>query len=135
MKYFKVFYNCSIWAMVIALSCFHNTWLQMRINTGYVFYGSGLVLTILICITAEKWEPGIFFTIINVILSAVYGYVLYGWKRLQVVPASLLREGIHQPVMKFAAINGAIFAFLIAGLLLIILQSLLRKKRQERISS
>lgn len=134
MKWFKVFYNCSMWAMVIAISCFYNTWIQMRINTGYIFYSSWLAFTILICIIVKKWEPGVFFTVMNVILSTVYGYVLYGWKRLQIVPASLLREGIHQPAMKFATINKVIFTFIIAGMLIIVLGNLLKKRQQERIT-
>ncbi|HAX52911.1 hypothetical protein [Muricomes intestini] len=131
MRWFKAFYNGSLWAMAIALTCFHNTWIQMRINTGYIFYGSWLVLTILCYIATKKRETGILFSITSMILCIAYSYALYGWKRLQIVPASLLREGIHQPTIKFAIINKVIIAFMIIGIIIIILENI-REKRDHK---
>ena len=39
MKLFKIVYNSFIWAMTIAILCFKSEWLQMRVNTGYIFGG------------------------------------------------------------------------------------------------
>ncbi|WP_089983394.1 hypothetical protein [Clostridium sp. C105KSO13] len=69
MKCFKAFYNCSMWAMVIALTS--------------LFY-----------LAIKKREIGTIFSIVNIIFCMVYSYTLYGGKRLQVVPASILREGM-----------------------------------------
>ena len=123
MKWFKIFYNCFMWAMIIALTCFQNTWLQMRVNTGYIFYSSWLILTLVLGLVLRKRQLGTVFSIINLIFATGYGLFLFGWKRLQIVPASLLREGIHQTAVKFSVINRIVLLFIVIGMLLIIMDA------------
>lgn len=113
--------------MLIALTCFNNTWLQMRVNTGYIFYAGWVVLTVLLGIILRKREPGLRFSLINLVICTVYSIFLYGWKRLQIVPASIIREGIHQGTIKFSVINTAVFVFIVLGMAIILLDAIKQK--------
>lgn len=115
--------------MAIAITCFRNMWLQMRINTGYVFIAVWVILTILIYIIMKKGRIGAAFTGINLSVCFLYSYILFGWKRLQVVPASLLREGIRQPLLKFTTVNRVMLAFVAAGFVIICIAELRLGKR------
>lgn len=128
MKLFKIAYNCFMWAMVIAITCFQNSWLQMRVNTGYIFLGSWLILSISLFFLLKKRNIGIVFSVINLVCCIIYGYILYGWKRLQIVPASLIREGIHQQMIKFSTVNRVILIFLLAGFLMILYDTMKRRR-------
>ena len=118
MKYFSAVYNCFSWAMIIAITCFRSMWLQMRVNTGYIFLGGWIFLTAILCIIIQKKQRafGLIFTAFNLLICTLYAYVLYGWKRMQVVPASIIREGLHQSTLKFAVINRFILILLIVGI-------------------
>ncbi|MDR0839862.1 MAG: hypothetical protein LBN26_00520 [Christensenellaceae bacterium] len=114
---FKAVYNGFLWALLLAMLCFSNTWLQMRINTGYVCFGLVVLLSIALHIVRRKhsklcnWA----FTLCNLAVCAGIALAVFGWRRLQVVPAALLREGLRQPRLPFATINGALLIWLIAG--------------------
>lgn len=130
MKYFIGIYNSFLWAMVVALTCFKSQWFEMRVNIGYVFFISFIILSC-IFINTMKWykvKTNKMFTIINIVVSFVYSILLYGMDRLKVVPASIVREGIHLNKIPFSTINIVLSTIIILGLAIIIVFD---KKIQE----
>ena len=47
MKLLTVTYNSLLWSLLLATFLFNYTWLQMRVNIGYLFFALWLVLIIL----------------------------------------------------------------------------------------
>jgi len=125
MKYFSAVYNCFPWAMTIAITCFRSMWLQMRVNTGYIFLGGWVLLTAILCFVFWKKKKAfrLIYTVVNLLICTLYAYFLYGWKRMQVVPAAIIREGLHQSTLKFAVINQFILILLVVGMVLIIMKA------------
>lgn len=130
----SIIFNSILWAMSIALSCFKSEWLEMRVNIGYIFFASALTLSLILFIALKKKSRklNLKFTLINSIIMFFYGIFLYGFKRIQIVPASIIREGIHQTRIPFSTINNVILIFLICGIIyLIVDEFLLKKKKSE----
>jgi len=123
MKYLKIMYNTFLWALVFAITCFKSEWLEMRINVGYILFITFGVLTVILSIYLRKkdLQLNFKFTIINLVVCFIYGNFIYGFKRLQVVPASIIREGINMTRVPFSKINMILLIILILGLLLILL--------------
>lgn len=132
MKYFKIIYNSFLWAMVIALICFGNEWLQMRVNTGYILGASFVLLTIIFILMFRKKPCGMnaMFTIINLIVCTAYGMITYGFKRLQIVPAAIIREGLHQPRAPFSAINTVLLSTAAVGIVVIAATDIIKRKKK-----
>jgi len=122
MKYLKIMYNAFLWALVFAITCFKSEWLEMRVNIGYILFIAFGVLTVIfsIYLRKKKLQFGFKFTIINIVICFIYGNFIYGFKRLQVVPASIIREGINITRVPFSKINLILLIILILGLLLIL---------------
>lgn len=118
MKTIKITYNSFLLSLTIATLCFSNTWLQMRVNTGYIFIALLFVLIGIFYWIDKKKSciPNVKFTIINLIACTIIGLVVYGWKRMQVVSASLIREGIHQRSLSFSVINRILLVIVVIGL-------------------
>lgn len=130
----SIIFNSILWAMAIALSCFKSEWLEMRVNIGYIFFASTFILSIILFIALKKKSRklNLKFTLINSIIMFFYGIFLYGFKRIQIVPASIIREGIHQTRIPFSTINNVILIVLICGIIyLIVDEFLLKKKKSE----
>lgn len=130
----SIIFNSILLAMAIALSCFKSEWLEMRVNIGYIFFASALTLSLILFIALKKKSRklNLKFTLINSIIMFFYGIFLYGFKRIQIVPASIIREGIHQTRIPFSTINNVILIFLICGIIyLIVDEFLLKKKKSE----
>lgn len=130
----SIIFNSILWAMAIALSCFKSEWLEMRVNIGYIFFASALTLSLILFIALKKKSRklNLKFTLINSIIMFFYGIFLYGFKRIQIVPASIIREGIHQTRIPFSTINNVILIVLICGIIyLIVDEFLLKKKKSE----
>lgn len=130
----SIIFNSILWSMAIALSCFKSEWLEMRVNIGYIFFASTLTLSLILFIALKKKSRklNLKFTLINSIIIFFYGIFLYGFKRIQIVPASIIREGIHQTRIPFSTINNVILIFLICGIIyLIVDEFLLKKKKSE----
>lgn len=123
MKYLKIMYNTFLWALVFAITCFKSEWLEMRVNVGYILFITFVVLTVIlsICLRKKHLQLNLKFTIINLVICFIYGNFIYGFKRLQVVPASIIREGINMTRVPFSKINMILLIILILGLLLILL--------------
>ncbi|MDR1801865.1 MAG: hypothetical protein LBQ95_08525 [Lachnospiraceae bacterium] len=120
MRIFKWVYHCSLWAFVIAITAFKITWIQMRANTGYFFWGSLVLFIVLSLWLGRKREIGIRGTVANVFICLLYGVALFGIKRLLVVPASLIRESLHMNTLQFGTINLVIAIWLVLGFAVII---------------
>lgn len=122
MKYLKTMYNTFLWALVFAITCFKSEWLEMRVNVGYILFITFVVLTVILSIYLRKkdLQLNLKFTIINIAICFIYGNFIYGFKRLQVVPASIIREGINMTRVPFSKINLILLIILVLGLLLIL---------------
>lgn len=131
MKHIKIIYNSFLWAMTIATLCFKNEWLQMRVNTGLIFLGLFIVLSLILCVIFKKKESCFnwIFTICNLVACTVIGIVVYGFSRMKVVPAALLREGINQTNIPFSQINLMLLIITIIGLAVILVADLLKKNK------
>ena len=134
MKLFKIVYNSFLWAMTMAILCFKNEWLQMRVNTGYIFGGLLILSTVAVWFVFRKRE-NVFtslFTAGNLVVCSAIGLVLYGSERMKVVPAALVREGIHQTRIPFSQINLILCIITVAGMFIIGLNDILKLKQADR---
>ena len=134
MKLFKIVYNSFLWAMTIAILCFKNEWLQMRVNTGYIFGGLLILSTMVVLFVFRKQEVvfNSLFTAGNLIICSVIGLLMYGGERMKVVPAALVREGIHQTKITFSKINLILCIITAAGILIIGLNDILKIIQADR---
>ncbi len=134
MRLFKIVYNSFLWAMTIAILCFKNEWLQMRVNTGYIFGGLLILLTMVVLFVFRKREDvfNSLFTAGNLIVCSVIGLIMYGGERMKVVPAALVREGIHQTRIPFSKINLILCIITAAGILIIGLNDILKIIQADR---
>lgn len=130
MKYLKITYNAFLWALVVAITCFKSEWLEMRVNVGHILFITFALLTIILSVYLRKKDLkfNFKFTIINLVICFIYSVLMYGFKRLQVVPASIIREGIDITRVPFSKINIAILIILILGLLLILFSDIKEHK-------
>lgn len=131
MIYVKILFNSMLWAMAIALSCFKSEWLEMRVNIGYIFFASTIILSIVFFIIYKKnkLKFSLKFTLINTIATSIYGIILYDLQRIQIVPACIIREGVHQTKLPFSLINKITLTIIICGIIIIILDEFLLKKK------
>lgn len=131
MIYLKIVFNSLLWAMAIALSCFKSEWLEMRVNIGYIFFASTIILSTILTIANKKntLKLSLRFTILNILITFCYEIFLYGFKRIQIVPASIIREGFHQTKIPFSIINRFFLIIMICGIIFIILDEILLKRK------
>lgn len=128
LKRISLVYNSFILAFVLALSVFSNTNLEMMINTGQILIGSFIVLIAigLFLQWKGKLEIGLATTISTLVIWGTYIYFLigndpmFGNARFATLPASIIREGLHQTSLPFGMINNFLLAWFILGLVLII---------------
>ena len=134
MKLFKIVYNSFLWAKTMAILCFKNEWLQMRVNTGYIFGGLLILSTVAVWFVFRKRENvfNSLFTAGNLVVCSAIGLVLYGSERMKVVPAALVREGIHQTRIPFSQINLILCIITVAGMFIIGLNDILKLKQADR---
>ena len=68
-------FNSTLWGMVIALAFSKWTWLEMRFNIGWIFYGAWIVLFVLLMWRSRK--PFSFaFSCVNTVLCAIASLAL-----------------------------------------------------------
>lgn len=131
MIYLKIVFNSLLWAMAISLSCFKSEWLEMRVNIGYIFFASTIILSTILTIANKKntLKLSLRFTILNILITFCYEIFLYDFKRIQIVPASIIREGFHQTKIPFSIINRFFLIIMICGIIFIILDEILLKRK------
>jgi hypothetical protein len=110
-------YNSSLWAMLASLAVFRVTYIEMMLNTGYVFFWLWAAFALILFF----WKKigglfGLKGTVVNLVVCAVAAAALLGVTRLSSVPAAIIREGLKQPRIPFVQLNTVICAFLIVGL-------------------
>jgi hypothetical protein len=133
MKYLNIIYNSFLWALVIAISSFKSEWLEMRVNIGYVFFGTFIVLSVILNLVLRSKQLRLsgLFTTANLLICTIYAMILYGFQRLKIVPASIIREGIHENKISFSTINWVLFVIIILGLVLIIIFDKSKQKKYK----
>lgn len=126
MKYLAAFYNSALWAMLIALMSFRNEWLEMRANIGLIFIALWVLLFaagIFIAARTRRF-PTVLLTAVTLVATSATALLVYGPKRLMVVPAALIRESLGMPRLSFSTVNGSIAAFLLIGAVILLAGSL-----------
>ena len=114
-------YNALLWSMLITVMLSQNEWLDMRINTGIIFFATALVLTLLFVLT-KKFNTFKMSLLSLVITSSGLLYIL-GLEGLLIIPASIIREGLMQHNLSFNVINIALAVAVITGFVIILLTS------------
>ena len=118
MKYFTSLYNSFLISLLISLILFTSEWIEMRVNIGLLFFGIWIITFTILCVVSRKIDKiGFVFSISNLIICFLVSFILYGIKRLAIVPASIIREGLHITSISFASINIVISIFLVVGLI------------------
>ena len=133
MKHINIIYNSFLWAMVIAITSFKSEWLEMRVNIGYIFFGAFLVITLILSLISRRKQLKLngVFTILNLFLCTGYALILYNFQRLKVVPASIIREGIHKNKIPFSTINFILLVIIVLGLVMIIISKISKQKKNN----
>lgn len=107
MNSIRIMLTSLIWSMALALTCFKSEWLEMRVNIGYVFFGAFALLSAALIMTSRKRNFNLSFVLTTacIITAALYSLALYGFDRIRVVPASIIREGMNLTKLPFSTIN------------------------------
>jgi len=123
MKMFRLLYNSFIWGIFISILAFQSEWLEMRVNIG-IFIPLVMLLCLAIRMLLKKMgknhimELSLKTTIINVLLCVVISLGILGVERMQVVPASIVREGMKVTNVSFDSVNIILLLLLVGGLVL-----------------
>ena len=121
-------YNTSLWAMTISMLLGMWAWLGMRINMGWIFYGTWLVL-FLVFIFIRKLACGWKFTCVNLAVCTAFNLVVFGMDKLMILPAARVREGIMMYTLNLDLVNIFIVAFLAIGFGLVLFLNLRADKK------
>ncbi|MBQ7578266.1 MAG: hypothetical protein IJT21_08385 [Synergistaceae bacterium] len=109
-------YNSFVLGLLISVILSQNEWLEMRINIGWVFFA--LVIVLFLIMSVLKIFSSFTASLVSVIISCAGIWYLTGSEGVKIIPASIIREGIMQRNISFEAINYALIAVIIAGLVL-----------------
>lgn len=126
---FNKFYNTALWGMTISMLLGMWAWLGMRINMGWIFYGTWLVL-FLVFIFIRKLACGWKFTCVNLAVCTAFNLVVFGMDKLMILPAARVREGIMMYTLNLDLVNIFIVAFLAIGFGLVLFLNLRADKKQ-----
>lgn len=125
---FNKFYNTALWGMTISMLLGMWAWLGMRINMGWIFYGTWLVL-FLVFIFIRKLACGWKFTCVNLAVCTAFNLVVFGMDKLMILPAARVREGIMMYTLNLDLVNIFIVAFLAIGFGLVLFLNLRADKK------
>ncbi len=119
-----ILYNSVTLSMLISVCLFQNEWLEMRVNIGWVFFGlSGLLFLLQLVIhPLRKFCATFTASALSLVISCSGILLLLDSESVRIIPASIIREGLMINRVPFAAINTAMIAFAVIGLLLILLR-------------
>ena len=133
MKYFVVLYNTFLWAMLISFIMFKNVWLEMRVNIGLCFFIIWALLFIIFTIISYKkniFRKYSIFSLINLILCFVITLIILSPSSIAYTPSSIIRDGLYaRKLLKLNTINIGLSVFMISGILIMFLSSLIKNKR------
>jgi hypothetical protein len=113
----KVLYNAFLVAMLGSAALFRITWLEMRVNVGWIFFALWGIFTLTLAKWYRSFTPllGIEGTTANLLACGLGIFFLLGKARVLSVPAALIREGLGLPRLPFPWVNAAIAVFLLLG--------------------
>ena len=119
-RVFICFYNALLWGLLLAVLLYQNTWLEMRVNLGWVFFGLALILFALQAgIRPLRRACGAWSVATASLIAVCAGcWLLLGPEGLPVVPASIIREGLMRPRLPFRVVNAALGVLIVGGWLL-----------------
>lgn len=123
MKVFRLLYNSFIWGIFISILAFQSEWLEMRVNIG-IFIPLVMLLCLAIGMLLKKMgknhiiEFSLKTTTINVLLCVFISLGILGVERIQVVPASIVREGMKVTNISFDSVNIILLLLLVGGFVL-----------------
>ena len=117
---FCCFYNAALWGLFLSVLLYQNTWLEMRINMGWVLFGLALLLFALQAgVGPLRRACGTWRGATASLVAACGGcWALLGTERLLVIPASIVREGLMLPRLPFGTVNAALCLLILGGWLL-----------------
>ena len=117
-------YNSAALSMLISVCMFQNEWLEMRVNIGWVFFGlSGLLFLLQTVINPlGKFCATFKASASSLVISCSGIFLLLDSDSVRIIPASIIREGLMINRVPFAAINTAMIALAVIGLLLVLLR-------------
>ncbi|MBB6215513.1 uncharacterized membrane protein (DUF485 family) [Anaerosolibacter carboniphilus] len=120
MKYFKMLYISFLWSVLFSVICFQSEWLEMRVNIGLLGFVMMVVFMLAGVLLDNKKGTmndllNMKFVFVNLVLSFGCMLLLLGLERIYVLPAAIIREGLHIRGVSFAAINSLILSFLVLG--------------------
>ena len=117
-------YNSVTLSMLLSVCMFLNEWLEMRVNIGWVFFGlSGLLFLLQAVIKPlGKFCAAFTASALSLVVSCSGIFLLLEPESVKIIPASIIREGLMINRVPFVAINTAMIAFAVIGLLLILLR-------------
>lgn len=118
MRILSIIFNSFLWSIVISITIFNNTWIEMRVNVGLVLFLCWATIFIVGVIIRCQWR--LRFCIINFVICMIYSLILLGGERLKVVPAAIIREGLGFTNISFSIINITVSIFITLLFLLIL---------------
>lgn len=106
-KELGVVYQGFILGLIMALLASNSLWLEMRFNTGYFIYLGLLIALILrfsrIRCYCDYWKANL---TLHMVLFSVIGFRCGGSiGQLQIIPASIIREGLFLKGIALSTIN------------------------------
>ena len=105
------FYNAVLWSMLASVILFNNTWLEMRVNLGLIFFA---LTGLLFIIFKFKALYGKKFALLSLIFISLTCWLILGSDGIAIIPAAIIREGLGLS-LSLNYINYMIYAFLILG--------------------
>ena len=116
-----ILYNSVTLSMLISVCLFLNEWLEMRVNIGWVFFAlSGLLFLLQTVIhPLKKFCATFTASALSLVISCSGIFLLLDSESVKIIPASIIREGLMINRVPFAAINTAMIALAVIGLILI----------------
>jgi len=125
-KTFYVLYNSVVIALFCACLSFKNVWLEMRVNIGLLVpvYAAVVFAALWFALKGHARIGGRhkLLAVGNLLAAGTASLVILGFESIKVVPAAIIREGLNIVHVKFLYINLALCAFLVVGLIIILVQ-------------
>lgn len=127
---FAILYNATLLSMLICAVLFKNTWLEMRVNLGFVFFALIIAIFILFFIlqriipALNKIFKGLKFTTLNLALVLFICWILTGSDGFFIIPAAIVREGLMSPKISLSAVNYALSFIIVFGWIILALKNL-----------
>ena len=92
---------------------FNNTWLEMRVNLGLIFFALTGLMFIIFKFKFKAWY-GKKFALMSLIFISLTCWLILGSDGVAIIPAAIIREGLGL-ALSLNYINYMIYAFLILG--------------------